>query len=197
MVVVRLEEKADEERLAAWLNAEDEEMQLAVDGGNFGRPLMPAGIRKWWDSKEAFFREQRGWETLSYRIFDVVSEGAGVCGHIEVAVIQGTDPEMNVATRHCGSGVPFGWLLYVYILPAFRGGGVGSEAVAEACRESFRLGALSSLLIVKETNVSAKRFYGRLGFVDTGRVMVREGCTFQLFECKAPGGQSEAPKAEG
>jgi len=110
-LVVTLSENANAERFASWMAAEKEEVVFAVDGGNFGRPLTAVGVQKWWAVKERFFMEQRGWKILEYRIFDIVSD-AQVCGHIEVGIFSGADPELNVATAHCGVGAIFAWLLY-------------------------------------------------------------------------------------
>ncbi|CAK0813858.1 unnamed protein product [Prorocentrum cordatum] len=57
-------------------------------------------------------------------------------------------------------------------------------AVVAACREAFHLGASSTLLIVQEANVRARRFYERVGFSDTGKSMTRGGRSFILIEYK-------------
>jgi len=48
------------EILCSWLNAEDEAMQLSVDGGNFGRPITCKGIDAYFSSVGGWFRSRRG-----------------------------------------------------------------------------------------------------------------------------------------
>jgi ribosomal protein S18 acetylase RimI-like enzyme len=59
-----------------------------------------------------------------------------------------------------------GWLNYLAVLPDFQKRGYGRELVKRAIAELERLGCLKLNVQIRESNISAVRFYERLGFRD-------------------------------
>mmetsp|Transcript_58687 Transcript_58687/g.156220 ORF Transcript_58687/g.156220 Transcript_58687/m.156220 type:complete len:194 (-) Transcript_58687:26-607(-) len=176
---VTLAEEQDAQRLADWMNAEDEVMQKAVDGGDFGRPIVPSGILRWWDGLGQWCRAERSRELLGHSVFAGRVDDVA-CGHVEVAVLRAIDVSHNPVNTFCGIE-PFALLLYLYVLPQRRGAGVGAEMVRLACEDTLRRGVKQVVLIVQETNVRARRFYERAGFQETGSVVEKMGSPFKLI----------------
>lgn len=176
---VSLVEDQDAERLATWLSAEDPAVLLAVDGGDFGRPISAAGISERWSGFVRHCRTERARDALVHRAF-AAKVGGTACGHVEIAVMRSIDTGHNPVNAFCGLE-PFALLLYIYIIPARRGLGLGTTMVRLACEEALRAGAARVVLIVKEDNLGARRFYARVGFKDTGVNVQKAGATFLLI----------------
>jgi len=65
---------------------------------------------------------------------------------------------------------PTGWhLVGMWVAPEHRGQGVADELVRSVCELAKDAGAVSVRLWVTDVNGRARSFYGRLGFVPTGR----------------------------
>lgn len=70
-------------------------------------------------------------------------------------------------------GGRFSMLDELFIVPAFRGRGIGRRALAQIRREASRMGARKLLLEVESYNRRAKALYVRRGFEDTRRSLMR------------------------
>ena len=57
-----------------------------------------------------------------------------------------------------------GWLNYLAVLPDYQNKGYGRKLVEKAIMELERLGCLKLNVQIRESNISAVRFYERLGF---------------------------------
>lgn len=62
----------------------------------------------------------------------------------------------------------FGEIWSLYVHPAHWGSGVGGALLAAACRQLHRAGYGSAYLWVLSTNVRARRFYARAGWIIEG-----------------------------
>jgi len=177
---VRLVEERDAARLTKWLVAESDAVQLAVDGGDFGRPVSEEGVQNKWSGMSEWCREERSRELLSQQVFTARQSGCAI-GHIEVGVMKSIDVAHNPVNAYCGLE-PFALLLYIYVLPQRRGLGVGTAMVREACECARHTVAKQVVLIVAETNTKARRFYSRVGFRETGVSVEKMGSQFLLIE---------------
>eukprot|EP00971_Amphidinium_carterae_P023009 453905-Amphidinium_carterae.1 len=79
---VRLVEDRDAARLVKWLIAESDAAQLAVDGGDFGRPVSEEGVQSKWFGMSEWCSKERSRELLSLQVFTARERGCAV-GHIE------------------------------------------------------------------------------------------------------------------
>jgi ribosomal protein S18 acetylase RimI-like enzyme len=59
-----------------------------------------------------------------------------------------------------------GWLNYLAVLPDYQNRGYGRKLVEKAIAELLKLGCLKLNVQIRESNISAVRFYERLGFRD-------------------------------
>jgi ribosomal protein S18 acetylase RimI-like enzyme len=59
-----------------------------------------------------------------------------------------------------------GWLNYLAVLPDYRNRGYGRKLVEKAIMELEKLGCLKLNVQIRRSNISAARFYERLGFRD-------------------------------
>ncbi len=59
-----------------------------------------------------------------------------------------------------------GWLNYLAVLPEYQKKGYGRKLVEKAIIELEKLGCLKLNVQIRESNISAVRFYERLGFKD-------------------------------
>jgi len=59
-----------------------------------------------------------------------------------------------------------GWLNYLAVLPDYQNRGYGRKLVEKAILELEKLGCLKLNIQIRESNISAVRFYERLGFRD-------------------------------
>jgi ribosomal protein S18 acetylase RimI-like enzyme len=59
-----------------------------------------------------------------------------------------------------------GWLNYLAVLPDYQNRGYGRKLVEKAIAELQKLGCLKLNVQIRESNISAVRFYERLGFRD-------------------------------
>ncbi len=59
-----------------------------------------------------------------------------------------------------------GWLNYLAVLPEYQKKGYGRKLVEKATIELEKLGCLKLNVQIRESNISAVRFYERLGFKD-------------------------------
>ncbi len=91
-----------------------------------------------------------------------------------IADLRGTDAGMVSATELDANGATT--LISMWVAPFARGKGIGDVLVAAVVDWARAQKAACVLLDVMETNVHAKRFYDRNGFVDLG-----------LGECITPG----------
>lgn len=189
---VALVEEQDAECLAAWLGAENLAVQHAVDGGDFGRPISPAGIRGFWSGFAQWCRTARSREALAHQVFVARVDGVA-CGHIEIGVLRSIDTSHNTVNSFCEME-PFAVLLYVYALPEKRRAGVGLTMVRLACEQALQAGAKQVVLLVEANNLGARRFYARAGFKDTGVTVQKAGATFLLIACVGAGEASAQDK---
>eukprot|EP00401_Gymnodinium_catenatum_P043027 CAMPEP_0117554352 /NCGR_PEP_ID=MMETSP0784-20121206/50710_1 /TAXON_ID=39447 /ORGANISM="" /LENGTH=216 /DNA_ID=CAMNT_0005351515 /DNA_START=71 /DNA_END=721 /DNA_ORIENTATION=+ len=173
-------EQDDADRLAAWLETEDSTVQFAVDGGDFGRPITPSGIRRWWSNFGGWCRDSRSRVLIKHTVFAAYANGVA-CGHIEIGVMRSIDVAHNVVNDYCGME-PFALFLYTYIAPADRSAGLGISMVRAACEKALSSGAIRVVAIVAESNVRARSFWQRVGFKDTGILVEKQGNPFHLVE---------------
>eukprot|EP00756_Hemistasia_phaeocysticola_P004151 Hpha_TRINITY_DN12658_c0_g1::TRINITY_DN12658_c0_g1_i1::g.49567::m.49567 len=153
-------------RLSRWLAADDPVNAFHCDNGDFGRPLTPEGVQKCWDGLAETS------PVTSRTAYLVLADGEPA-GHIEVHSQALVDP--SNAWCHW-SGVPrFSLLAYVYVLPKFRGAGVGSRMVKRATQVAFETHkAQKVLLMLEERNLPLLRFYSRLGYTNTDQTFWRK-----------------------
>eukprot|EP00959_Pyramimonas_sp_CCMP1952_P400950 8401576-Pyramimonas_sp.AAC.1 len=97
---VRLLEERDAATLATWLVAESDALQLAMDGGDFGRPVSEEGIQNKWLGMSEWCREERSRELLSHQVFTARQKGCAI-GHIEVGVMKSIDVAHNPVNAYC------------------------------------------------------------------------------------------------
>lgn len=178
-VDVCLVEERDAAKLAEWLVAESDAVQVAVDGGDFGRPLSEEGVQSKWSGFSEWNRKERSRELLNHLVFTARQRGCSI-GHIEVLVVKSIDTAHPV-NEWCGLE-PFAILVYVYVLPQCRGMGIGAAMVREACECARHTVAKKVVLLVAETNTKARRFYSRIGFFETGASVEKTGSQFLLIE---------------
>ncbi|CAK0821964.1 unnamed protein product [Prorocentrum cordatum] len=168
----------DAAELAAWLQEEDEGVQLAVDGGDFGRPISSPSISGWWASFRQLRNSAR--EVLRHQAFRVAARlepgtaaagassagsAAEVVGHVEVAVVR----ERGGAGGQSGGlfgPAPYGILLFLYVRPGARRRGVATAAVRQACEWGVgpEGGASKMVLLVDPDNAGARKLYADSGF---------------------------------
>lgn len=113
----------------------------------FGRELS----EKWDHKSRELIKKAR-----EYRIkFDVVKFGAEIVGFC----ISGIDKHLQ------------GEIVSIYVLPEFRGKGVGTELLNEHLGWLKQNKAASIFLYVHPCNIEAIRFYWRFGFFSSGPLM--------------------------
>lgn len=79
-----------------------------------------------------------------------------------------------VATAMVGEDGHRGWVYYVATTPAYRGSGFGRSIMDAAERWLASQGVWKVQLLVREDNVSARRFYEHLGYGDTHAVCLQK-----------------------
>jgi L-amino acid N-acyltransferase YncA len=81
------------------------------------------------------------------------------------------------------------WLHAIYLHPDARGTGAGMELLRAAMDDAYAAGARRFLLWVNERNAAARKFYEKLGFIETGRVpkgiRVGESYADDVLMCRA------------
>jgi L-amino acid N-acyltransferase YncA len=81
------------------------------------------------------------------------------------------------------------WLHAIYLHPDARGSGTGTQLMHGAMDDAHAAGARRFLLWVNEHNAAARKFYEKLGFVETGRVpkgiRVGESYADDVLMCRA------------
>jgi GNAT superfamily N-acetyltransferase len=60
-------------------------------------------------------------------------------------------------------------IIDILLLPSARGHGIGTDIIQAVAQTAREQGARELALVVLTTNVAARRLYGRLGFVETGK----------------------------
>eukprot|EP00009_Paramoeba_aestuarina_P016116 CAMPEP_0201535168 /NCGR_PEP_ID=MMETSP0161_2-20130828/58284_1 /ASSEMBLY_ACC=CAM_ASM_000251 /TAXON_ID=180227 /ORGANISM="Neoparamoeba aestuarina, Strain SoJaBio B1-5/56/2" /LENGTH=201 /DNA_ID=CAMNT_0047940187 /DNA_START=39 /DNA_END=644 /DNA_ORIENTATION=+ len=180
-VQVRVIEDKNPAQFASWLSSETEEVVVAIDGGDFERPITEQSVVKGWEEIPSVILQRRSWNTLSHHVFTAQVSSEDV-GHVELAVVQVQNEEAkNSFGGYCGKE-PFALLMYVYVVPQWRAKGVGTSMVREVCEFAVRKSAAVRVaLLVQEDNERAKKFYHRCGFKDTGITTIKRDCVFNLF----------------
>lgn len=175
--------------LAAWLNAEHEQVQLAVDGGDFGRPITAEGIRDTWSNLGSWVHSNRGRRLIEQQTCLAYSEEGSPFGHVELNVMLALDGDNNPINRFCGTEHAFAILGNIIMSPSVRRRGLGTHMIRQACQHAFQLPSQPTrvVLLVKEDYSEARRFYRRAGFVDTDLTMAKGGVIFRLVSCNRPG----------
>ena len=87
-------------------------------------------------------------------------------GTERVETVDGGAQEAVVATAMAGHEGHRGWLYYVAVAPALRGGGRARALVAEAERLLTEAGCPKLQLMVRRDNAAILGFYAALGFVE-------------------------------
>ena len=81
------------------------------------------------------------------------------------------------------------WLHAIYLHPDARGSGAGAALMRAAMDDAHAAGARRFLLWVNDRNAAARKFYEKLGFVETGRVpkgiRVGESYADDVLMCRA------------
>ncbi len=77
-----------------------------------------------------------------------------------------------VATAMAGSDGHRGWLYYVATAPDWRRRGLGRRIVARAETWLAAQGVRKVNLMIRETNASVRRFYARIGYDETPRIVM-------------------------
>ncbi len=70
-------------------------------------------------------------------------------------------------------GTPYAYLEDVYVVPAVRGSGIGRQLLQTAFAHAERRGAAQIMLDVRQDNPAAQRLYMRLGFEDSGSIILK------------------------
>lgn len=179
---ILLQEERNAPRLVQWFEREDEQTLEFIDAGSWGRPITAQAIERQWDYswQKQYLQEHRSRELLWYGIFSAYL-GSQAIGHIEVVILRNIDDEFpEINPRYVGQ--VWAMLLDLYVVCEQRRRGYGSQIVKSACDIAFKQGADVISLIVGEENRKARSFYRKIGFVDTGLFVMRQGKRFLIIE---------------
>merc|ERR1719499_364567 len=108
-------------QLAAWLSAETSDVQKAVNGDVFERPITSRTIQTAWKNLEESLKEDQCRALLSQEYYLTTIKGEN-CGFIEINIMKSITEEDNVINLHCESE-PFAMLSNIFVLPGHRGKG--------------------------------------------------------------------------
>ena len=105
-----------------------------------------------------------------------IEGGAAEFGHVEVSTWEvedegrGEEEEQPPSTIALAAGRrhPFAWLTFLYVLPEWRGRGLGERVVWKVVEMVRAANIETILLIVGLKNTKAMKFYERIGFKNTG-----------------------------
>lgn len=100
-------------------------------------------------------------------------------GQARIAVARGPEGPAGVAVAQLvvstAEGAPSAWIEDVYVLPAWRGRGIGSGLVEYLLAWAREAGATRAQLLADRDNAPALAFYRRLGWAPTRLLTLRHG----------------------